>query len=342
MKCRLESLGVYLPDNEISTASLIEAMETPPMFDLEKLTGVKNRRWRAPEDDSLTLALAAAERCLSASAYNAEDLDVLIFTSITRFTDGLKFCVEPSMSLMLKQKLGLPSDALQFDITNACAGMMTGLSLLEELIRSGTVKRGMVVSGECITTITETAVKEIREPIDPQFASLTVGDSGAAFIMDESTGEEGIDFIDLFTIAKFADLCYGMPSDKNPGVAMYTKAMEIHGEVIQRLPATLGHYTKIFGISAATFEAAIPHQTSSRAIRTALELCEENFGKLPKICINLDQYGNTSTTSHSVVFAEFWKQEEIKPGDRVLFLVLASGIVMGAVGVTVGDIGVNA
>src|SRR5690606_21480490 len=152
---------------------------------------------------------------------------------------------------------------------------------------SGAVKTGMVVSGECITPITETALKEIKDPIDEQFASLTVGDSGAAIIMDASAGEEGFEFVDLFTVSKFADLCFGMPSLHNPGVAMYTRAMEIHSEVIQRLPETLGFYVREYSTNASKFDSVIPHQTSTRAIKSALALCEDTFGKLPETCISL-------------------------------------------------------
>lgn len=339
MKSRLESIGVHLPTREVTTAELVEAMMVPPMFDLEKLTGVKKRRWRDDSDDSFTLALAAAESCLAKSRYGAADLDVIIFTSITRFREGLTFCAEPGFGLLLKDALNLRADAMHFDITNACAGMMTGLQILDGLIRSGRARCGMVVSGECITPIAETAVKEIRDPIDAQFASLTVGDSGAAFIMDEATADDQIEFVELFALAKFADLCFGMPSDRNPGVAMYTRAMEIHSEVIQRLPATMGEFAWRYQIDASHFDAVIPHQTSARAIRSALELCESTFGRLPDTCITLDRHGNTSSTSHIVVLNDYLQQGRIKAGDRVLLLVLASGIVMGVISIRIGELG---
>jgi 3-oxoacyl-[acyl-carrier-protein] synthase III len=339
MRSRLESLGVHLPEREVSTADLIAAMAVTPMFDLEKLTGVKKRRWRADDDDSFTLALAAATRCLERSRHDASDLDVIIFTSITRFRNGMNFCAEPGFGLLLKSALGMREDAQHFDITNACAGMMTGLQILDAMVRSGAVRCGMVVSGECITPITETALKEIRDPIDAQFASLTVGDSGAAIILEAATGNDRVEFVDLFAASKFADLCFGMPSDRNPGVAMYTRAMEMHAEVIQRLPAAMGFYAEKYQTDASQFDVVIPHQTSSRAIRSALELCEATFGKLPETCITLDRHGNTSSTSHFVVLDDYLRQGKIKAGDRVLMLVLASGIIMGVVAITVGELG---
>lgn len=336
---RFESIGVYLPEKEVTTRELISSMETEPMFDLEKLTGVKSRRWRADHEDCHSLALAAIERCLVNSRYEADEIDIIICTSITRFKDGLKFVLEPCLSSYLKKRLGMRPDALNFDITNACAGMFTGVHVLDQMIKSGTVRNGLIVSGECITPISETALKEINNPVDEQFASLTVGDSGAAVLMDASPSEdEGIELMELLTLAQFSDFCYGMPSDKNPGVAMYTKAMEIHATVIQRLPQTLGHFAEKHQISSADFEHVIPHQTSERAIRSALALCSESFGDIPNICVALDRYGNTSSTSHFVVLSDYLSQGIIQPGQRVLMLVLASGIVLGIASVKIGQL----
>lgn len=336
---RFESMGVYLPEREVTTSELLESMETQPMFDLEKLTGIKSRRWRGEDEDCHTLALEAITRCLDNSRYAADEIDVIICTSITRFKDGLKFILEPCLSSYLKKHLGMRTDALNFDITNACAGMFTGVNILDQMIKSGAVKTGLIVSGECITPITETALKEICSPIDEQFASLTVGDSGAAVIMDASPSEEeGIDLLEIQTFAQFSDFCYGMPSDKNPGVAMYTKAMEIHATVIQRLPQTLSDFAVRHQVSGSDFTHVIPHQTSERAIRSALALCGETFGDIPHTCVALDRFGNTSSTSHFVVLDDYIKRGEIKSGDRILMLVLASGIVLGVASVKLGNL----
>ena len=52
-----------------------------------------------------------------------------------------------------------------------------------------------------------------------------------------------------------------------------------------------------------------------------------------------DRHGNTSSTSHFVVLDDYLRQGKIRAGDRVLMLVLASGIIMGVVAITVGELG---
>ena len=77
---------------------------------------------------------------------------MLIVASITHYVGGLRMQLEPPLSVSLKEALGARR-AMSFDISNACAGMMTGVFILNDLIRQGRVRRGMVVSGEYISQL---------------------------------------------------------------------------------------------------------------------------------------------------------------------------------------------
>ena len=91
VKTRFESVGLYTPEKILSTRDLLSQMETEPWFDLEDLTGIKNRRVRSESEDSYTLATAAAEDCLQNSRYKASERDVIIYSAITRFKGALNF-----------------------------------------------------------------------------------------------------------------------------------------------------------------------------------------------------------------------------------------------------------
>ncbi|MBW2638158.1 MAG: 3-oxoacyl-ACP synthase [Deltaproteobacteria bacterium] len=344
-KTRFESVGLYTPEKILSTRDLLSQMETKPLFDLEELTGIKNRRVRSESEDSYTLAIAAAEDCLKNSRYEASELDVIIYAAITRYKGTLKFYAEPAMSLFIKNKLGARS-SMNFEITSACASMFAGAYVLDNMIKAGVVQNGMVVSGECITPNSETAVKEIKDPIDDQFASLTLGDAGAAFILDKSQDDkEGIDFIEFVTVAEFSDLCFGMPSELRPASAMYTKAVEIHQEVIKRFPLLQEEILKKYGMKPSDYDFIIPHQTSIRAIKSGLKAHREygNYSKeeMPEALFSLQEYGNTASTAHFVVLYNSLKEKIIKEGSRVGFHAFASGITFGFISATIGALKVD-
>lgn len=341
----MESIGAYLPSTVRTTQELLDRLDTPTAPDLAKISGIHRRRvYDASPDnyeDSLTLAERAATTALDRSQYLAADLDVVISCSITRTRDGDRFCLEPAFAHMLRNRLGAHG-AIAFDVSNACAGMLTGILVLDRMIRSGRTHRGLVVSGEQITPIAETAVREIADPYDPQFASLTVGDAGAAVILDDQ-GRDGdrIDYIDLMTCAEFAELCIGMPSDKGPGVALYTDNRAMHNEDRYLLWTT--RQRDFLAERGSTFadehyDFLVHHQFSGPAIELVGKIAEREFDAAMPPALNvLSDYGNTASTSHVVVLDEYLRRGEIPAGAKVLLVPAASGVVAGYLSVTLGS-----
>jgi 3-oxoacyl-[acyl-carrier-protein] synthase-3 len=135
---RFESIGAYLPETRVSTRDLMSKMSFEPPFDLQQITGIEHRRVhdkRAESfEDSFALAHKAAKDCLSRSKYGAEQLDVIISASITRYKGGgYDNYFEPSFALYLRKALGA-KNATYFDVSNACAGMMSGVYMLDRMI----------------------------------------------------------------------------------------------------------------------------------------------------------------------------------------------------------------
>ena len=105
-------------------------------IELERLTGIREHHVVGEAEDSYTLALDAARDALAHADFAAEELDMLIVSSISRHVGGLRLQLEPPVSVSLKQALGAER-AMSFDLSNACAGMMTGVFILNDLIRQG-------------------------------------------------------------------------------------------------------------------------------------------------------------------------------------------------------------
>ena len=186
----IESLGVYYPEGRLSTKELVDGCKVKPVFDLEDLTGIKTRPVVADNEYALDLAREAATRCFEISKYQPEDIDLVICTNISRYNGpNWKANFEPTTAALLARDFDF-SNAIIFDEPNACAGMFTALHIVDAYLKAGFIKRGMVISGEALTCLSRTAQKEMSEPLDPQMACLTVGDAGAAFILEQTDNPE--------------------------------------------------------------------------------------------------------------------------------------------------------
>jgi 3-oxoacyl-[acyl-carrier-protein] synthase-3 len=331
-RARFESIGASLPEHRVTTAELMAGTRHHTKIDLERLTGIREHRACGPDESSLSLAIGAARDCLSRSKYSGADLEVVISASITRYVDAATHRFEPPMSASIKQAIGA-TQALSFDISNACAGMLTGVFVLDDMIRRGVIRRGMVVSGERITGLGENAARHIRNIFSLQLASLTLGDAGAAVIVERATeGHAGILLSGFTTLADHSRLCLGLPAWHEPGAHMYTRARKIHEVAMSEGPPLIEEILELGGMRLGDIDWFIPHQTSVRAIRSGEKVLAQQLGQKPKhTIVTVDEYGNTASTTLFLALHRYLSDHQFHAGDKVLLLSVASGLEVGVV-----------
>ena len=339
-RSRFAAIGACLPAPRLTTDELMASTRYRTDIELERLTGVHERHVVGEGEDSLTLALGAARDALARASCDAEDLELLIVSSISRHVGGLRrIQIEPPVSVSLKEALGA-RNAVSLDISNACAGMMTGVFLLNDFIRQGRIRRGMVVSGEYISELGRNAAQEVRDVMSDQLASLTLGDGGAAAILERAPdGDGAIEVAGFTTLSEHSRLCVAFPSKIGPGTTMHTDAREIHRVGIEDAVPMLREVLDQAGLEFDQIDYLIPHQTSARAIEKAMAEFTEQLGGRPRnYVITVDEFGNTASTTHFVALWKFLNEGRFTAGDRVLLLSLASGLEVGIVIFRVGEL----
>ena len=336
---RFESIGRRLPETKLGTDELMASTRHHTRVDLERLTGIHERRIAAADEDSLSLATGAALDCLSRSRHGADDLEMLVSCSITKYRGGIESWLEPPMSVAIAQQIGA-TKATTFDISNACAGMLTGVFVVSNRIRRGEIDCGMVVSGEYITQLSRNAAKHVRSIMSPELASLTLGDAGAAYSIERAPeGVAGISVTGFTTVSGHSRLCMAYPARHDPGARMFTKSRAIQQAAIADTPILLQEVLDAVGLTISDIDWVIPHQTSARAIKKGMKDVCETLGGEPTnpAVITVDYYGNTASTSHGVALVKELEEGHLHAGDRVALLALASGIEIGVVLFTVDE-----
>lgn len=327
---RIESIGAIQPETSLSTDEIMRRLVIPGKFKFELLTGIKSRQVCSPDEDSFSLASDAALRCLSHSRYLPHEIEGVISCSITKFKDGCNQIYEPSFSNYIKGKIGAPG-ALNFDVSNACAGMLTGIYIADTLIRQGVIRNCLVVSGEYISSLIGNAIKNIKTLASHELASLTVGDAGAALILEANDDKSSsISLAGFSSDTHYNDLCTARPRRRQPGASMKTKAGKIHEVSISKSVPVIQHALKSFGINYSDIDFLIPHQTSRSAILAGSRIYAHTFGGHPgEVVINLSLNGNTASTTHFLTLYRMLLDKRFKRDDRIMLLSFASGIVMG-------------
>jgi 3-oxoacyl-[acyl-carrier-protein] synthase III len=329
---KIESIGIKLPEKIVSTAEIIHKLKLSKPVQLERLTGISNRHICSENEDSLTLAVEATLDCLKYSAYKAEDIEMIICCSISKYVNGLNHVYEPALSLLIRQKLG-NKKALFFDISNACAGMMTGVFIANNYISCGIVKNCLVVSGEYISSLCTNAIHNINKQNHPEMASLTVGDAGAAVILDKAESDDDKFLVlEMNTLSQYSNLCMGFQSTRQPGGVMKTQMKKIHDVSIKNAPFAIEKALGKAGLKMSGIDFLIPHQTAKRSIQSgAAELANYFLEKPGETVVNIAETGNTASTTHFVTIYKYLQENRFKKGNKIMLLGFASGLVIGII-----------
>ena len=340
----IESIGVYLPTRTVSTETVMAECANEIRIPLERLTGIKNRRVVGEDEFSIDLARKAADDCLSRSSYRREEIDLVIACNISRCDGpGHRFSFEPSTASRLRDQCGL-ANALAFDISNACAGMFTGITVADAFLQAGLVRSALVVSGEYISHLTETAQKEIEGPMDPRLACLTLGDAGAAVILERGpNGRVGFHDIDMATLSSYSKLCIAKATQApHGGAIMLTDSVTQTAIAVQHAVPYVAAVMQRHGWRPETCDHLVMHQTSEASLNDAVVAVNRLFGQgaanRGNTIYNMAERGNTASTTHFVALNDYIRSNRINSGDNVVFSITGSGQTVGAALYTFDDL----
>lgn len=187
----VEAIGVHLPEERVSTAALEGRLaEVYRKWglgpgQLEALTGIRERRWW-PEQPSLSgAAVQAARNALDEAGMDASELGAVVWGGVSREN------LEPATACPVAHALGAPSEAMVFDVANACLGVLNGMTQVADMIQLGRIRSGLVVAAETAREIADDTIDRILgDPTHATFrkclASLTGGSGAVAVLLTDS------------------------------------------------------------------------------------------------------------------------------------------------------------
>ncbi|MGY1694360.1 3-oxoacyl-ACP synthase III [Geodermatophilus sp. SYSU D00814] len=150
---------------------------------LERLAGIRERRWWADGVSFVDGAATAGAKAISESGVDPAQIGLMVNTSVSRKH------LEPSTAVAVHDALGLPSSCQNFDVTNACLGFVNGMELAAAMIDSGMVEYALVVNGEDSRPVQERTIDLLNRPettakdVMQHFATLTLGSGAAAMVL---------------------------------------------------------------------------------------------------------------------------------------------------------------
>ena len=297
-------------------AGTIERLHLRPGL-LSRIAGVEERRWY-PRDASLPEAAAeAGSKALSEAGIDPADVGLLINTSISRAQ------LEPAVSVMVHDAMGLPSAAMNFDITNACLGFVNGLQTATAMIDAGQVRYAVVVNAEDSRETTEATIERLnlpettRKEFLEEFATLTLGSGAVAAVVGRADDHpEGHRIIG--GVARSASQHHGLCVGKLGRMVADSKGLLEEG--VELLGAAFDEAKEEFGW-ATGMARYILHQVSSVHTKAMISRMGLDRAKAP---LTFPFLGNVGPVSLPMTLAR--EVASLVPGDRVLCMGVGSGL----------------
>lgn len=260
--------------------------------------GVRERRFADEDTCSSDLCHAAAEKLLSEMSIDRSEIDLLIFISQT---PDYRM---PATSVLLQERLKLPSTTITLDINLGCSAFLYGLTVAYSLIMSGAVKKALILDGE-----TRSKVYSLKD----RKTGFLFGDAGVAALI-ESGPKYGNSWFSLNSDGSRADLIkipaggyrrmsscdtikekvvdeYGNIRSEEHG---YMNGADVFNFVIREVPKDFNRLLEYAGVEKDAIDYFVFHQANSYIngfLAKKLKLPDE------KIPATIHKYGNTSSVS---------------------------------------------
>lgn len=174
--------GHYVPERVVTNDELITYVGGDAQW-IEERTGIKRRRWGTADQSTAVLGHHAALAALADAGRRADELDALVFATLS---PDMMF---PGSGVFLQHSLGVPG-LPALDVRNQCSGYLYALHVADAWIRAGIYERVLVVGAE-----NQSAGLDISE--QGRGIAVLFGDGAGAVVLERSDEAEGITEITL-------------------------------------------------------------------------------------------------------------------------------------------------
>ena len=316
--------GRYVPPRVVTNFDVMQMMETTDEFIVER-TGVRRRRHAAPEVATSDLGVLAARDAVADAGLTMDQIDLVVMNTIT--PDH----ADPGCAFFLQGKLGLPGVPV-FDIRQQCAGLIYGLALADQFVRSGAYRHVLVVCAEKLST-------RIDGSYEGRNIAILLGDgAGAAVVGPAPNGQPGI----ISTILHADGAAAKALFTAAPGTALGRTEHLTHDDIdagrvhfrmdgkavfqngVEKMSGAIFECLEANGVTLADIDALVPHQANLRM----LEAIVARVG-IPreKVFVNVEDYGNIASASLPIALHEARQSGLVRPGSQVLLVAFGSGFV---------------
>ena len=311
MNSRILSTGSYLPSYIRTNAELEKMVDTSDEWIVTR-SGIRERRIAAADETVATMGFEAAKNAIEAAQINTQDIELIIVATTSNSH------AYPSAACQVQGLLNI-DDAISFDLAAACTGFVYALSVADQFIRAGKVKKALVIGSDLNS----------RKLDETDRSTVVLFGDGAGAVILEASEQEGIISTHLHASAdKNNALVLAQPErgiEKSGYIEM--QGNETFKLAVRELSNVVEETLLANNLDKKDLDWLVPHQANLRIITATAKKLEMDMSQ---VVVTLDKYANNSAATVPVALDEAVRDGRIQHGQLLLLEAFGGGWTWGS------------
>ena len=288
------------------------------------LSGVRERRFAEENENSSDYAVMAGKMALKNANLSAEEIDLLLFCSITQDF------MEPATAMKVQNELGCVN-ANCYDVKNACNGFLTGIEIANMYIETERAENILIVSGEVLSRFLQMNYKTADE-IQNANATFAIGDGGGALVLRAVECDEPIYKSKFKSVGVYWDdgVLWGGGTMHAHDVDKFYFQNETKEMIKTNFARSIEFYSGTFNelmIDKENIALFIPHQITKYLTVKACEMLDLHK---EKVVDQVEFLGNNGCASIPIAISRALQENKISlnSGQEIVLFGFGNGISM--------------
>ena len=313
MFVKIKGTGSCLPEKVLDNAAISRLVDTNDEW-IQSRTGIKSRHIVGKET-AVSMAAVAAEKALEDAGITAEEIDLLIVSSVS--SEQLLPCTACSV----QKELGAVN-AAAFDLNAACSGFIVAYQMAAGQIKAGLSKKALLIGVECLSNIVNWKDRG---------TCILFGDgAGAAVISAEEEGNIEIPSV-LHSDGNRGEVLTcknptGERKDESLEGYVAMDGREIYKFAVRQVPAVIDEILEKAEKSVEEIDLFVLHQANRRIVEAIAKRLKQPIEKFP---MDIMQNGNMSSASIPVLLDELKQEGKLQPGMKIIVAGFGAGLTWG-------------
>jgi len=303
----LASVAMAVPERVVTNETIAAGAGVTEQWIVHR-TGVHERRQVSPGERLQDLAAAAGRQALDEAGVLPADVDLVLVATLA--ADELT----PNCAPLVAHDLGA-AKAGAMDVSAACTGFLSALSLATAQVEGGRADNVLVIGADVLS--------RFIDPADRGTAALFADGAGAALVRPAAEGEGRIGHIVLHCDGAGAQSIQATHEEQR----IRMQGHDTFKAAVTRMSESTLDAARLGGLELDDIGLFVYHQANARILAAV----GERLGLDPERVVNsIDRYGNTSAATLPIALADARERGMLEPGTNVLLAAFGAGFTWGA------------